>query len=99
MVFFEPWLIAPISSLFAILLGFYLFLYVKKEDGGTQKMREIAKAIHEGSRSFLKTEYKYARAWNPDILEGKDLTLIKPPSLVIPWATRLKMLRDPPSIP
>ena len=59
MVYFEPWLIAPFSSMVAISLGFYLFLYVNKKDSGTKEMREIAGAIQEGSRSFLKTEYRY----------------------------------------
>lgn len=59
MGYLESWLIAPFSSIVAILLGFYLFLYVNKKDSGTQRMREIAGAIQEGSRSFLKTEYKY----------------------------------------
>ena len=59
MVYFEPWWIAPLSSIIAISLGFYLFFYVNKKESGTKKMREIARAIQEGSRSFLKTEYKY----------------------------------------
>lgn len=59
MVVSDTWLLAPISAISAIILGFYLFLYVKKEDSGTAKMKAIATLIHEGSRSFLKTEYKY----------------------------------------
>jgi K(+)-stimulated pyrophosphate-energized sodium pump len=59
MVYLEPWLLAPFSSIIAILFGFYLFLYINKKDSGTRKMREIAEAIQEGSRAFLKTEYRY----------------------------------------
>ena len=59
MAMFDPWLIAPISSVLSILLGLYLFNYVNSKDAGTERMREIAGAIQEGSRSFLKTEYTY----------------------------------------
>ena len=53
------WLIAPVSSILSITLGLLLFSYVNSKDSGTERMREIAGAIQEGSRSFLKTEYKY----------------------------------------
>ncbi|MDH5200544.1 MAG: sodium-translocating pyrophosphatase [Candidatus Bathyarchaeota archaeon] len=55
----EPWLIAPISSVLSIIAGLFLFSYVNGKDAGTDRMKEIASAIQEGSRSFLKTEYLY----------------------------------------
>ena len=36
-----------------------MFNYINKKDAGTARMKEIAGWIQEGSRSFLKTEYKY----------------------------------------
>lgn len=56
---FEPWLIAPISSILALCIGLFLFNYVNGKDPGTERMRQIARWIQEGSRSFLKTEYTY----------------------------------------
>jgi K(+)-stimulated pyrophosphate-energized sodium pump len=54
----DPWLIAPVSSVVSILIGLYLFNYVNSKDAGTDRMKEIAGWIQEGSRSFLKTEYR-----------------------------------------
>jgi K(+)-stimulated pyrophosphate-energized sodium pump len=54
-----PWLIAPVSAVVSILIGLFLFNYVNNKDAGTDRMKEIAGWIQEGSRSFLKTEYKY----------------------------------------
>jgi K(+)-stimulated pyrophosphate-energized sodium pump len=56
---FEPWTVAPVSAVVSIVVGFYLNRYVSKQDPGTERMREIARAIQEGSRSFLKIEYQY----------------------------------------
>jgi K(+)-stimulated pyrophosphate-energized sodium pump len=56
---YKPWLIAPVSSIISILIGLYLFNYINNKDAGTARMKEIAGWIQEGSRSFLKTEYKY----------------------------------------
>jgi K(+)-stimulated pyrophosphate-energized sodium pump len=53
------WLIAPISSGLSIALGLLLYVHVSRKDSGTARMREIAGAIQEGSRSFLRTEYTY----------------------------------------
>ena len=55
----ELWLIAPISSIISIIIGLFLFNYVSKKDAGTERMKQIAGWIQEGSRSFLKTEYTY----------------------------------------
>ena len=55
----EPWLLAPVASLISILIGLFLFNYVNAKDAGTDRMKELAGLIQEGSRSFLKTEYKY----------------------------------------
>jgi K(+)-stimulated pyrophosphate-energized sodium pump len=54
-----PWLIAPVSAVISILIGLYLYNYVNNKDAGTDRMKEIAGWIQEGSRSFLKTEYRY----------------------------------------
>jgi K(+)-stimulated pyrophosphate-energized sodium pump len=55
---FEPWLIAPIASLISILVGFYFYRYVEKQDSGTERMREISDAIRTGASAFLKREYR-----------------------------------------
>jgi K(+)-stimulated pyrophosphate-energized sodium pump len=55
----EPWLLAPVASIISILIGLFLFNYVNTKDAGTDRMKELAGLIQEGSRSFLKTEYKY----------------------------------------
>ena len=60
---FEPWIIAPISSLISILIGLYLYHYVNKQDSGTKRMREISDAIREGANAFLKREYTILAAF------------------------------------
>jgi len=55
----DAWLIAPASSMISILIGLFLFKYVNDKDAGTDRMKQIAGLIQEGSRSFLKTEYTY----------------------------------------
>jgi len=55
---FDPWLIAPISAALSILIGLYFYHYINKQSSGTEKMQEICGAIREGSRAFLKREYK-----------------------------------------
>jgi len=51
-------LIAPIAAFAAVLFSIYLYFYVNNKSSGTPKMREIAEAIKDGARAFLKTEYK-----------------------------------------
>ncbi|MBN2335435.1 sodium-translocating pyrophosphatase [Candidatus Bathyarchaeota archaeon] len=55
----EAWLLAPAASILSIIIGLILFKYVNDKDPGTDRMKQIAGWIQEGSRSFLKTEYTY----------------------------------------
>ena len=47
MVNYDPWLIAPVSSIISILIGLFLFNYVNSKDAGTARMKEIAGWIHK----------------------------------------------------
>jgi K(+)-stimulated pyrophosphate-energized sodium pump len=51
------WL-APVAGLLALLFAAYLAANVTKQDQGTDRMKEIAEAIHEGAMAFLRREYK-----------------------------------------
>jgi K(+)-stimulated pyrophosphate-energized sodium pump len=53
----EEWLMAPISAVISLLVALYLYYYVKKQDSGTKRMREISDAIKEGADAFLRREY------------------------------------------
>jgi K(+)-stimulated pyrophosphate-energized sodium pump len=50
-------LIAPVAAFAAVLFSIYLYFYVNSKSSGTPKMQQIAEAIKEGSRAFLKREY------------------------------------------
>jgi K(+)-stimulated pyrophosphate-energized sodium pump len=50
--------IAPIGGIIALLFALILYINVKKQSPGNQKMQELGKAIREGSMAFLKSEYK-----------------------------------------
>ena len=56
---FELWLIAPVSAILSLILGVVLYNYVSTKDPGTDRMKQIAGWIQDGSRAFLKTEYTY----------------------------------------
>src|SRR3989337_1207686 len=45
-------------SLIGIFFSFWAWLKIKKSPGGNQKMEEISKAIEEGSKAFIKRQYK-----------------------------------------
>ena len=51
-------LIMPIIGIVGILAAFIIYLAVKKQPDGNDKMREIAASIHEGAMAFLFREYK-----------------------------------------
>ncbi|HHV80813.1 TPA: sodium-translocating pyrophosphatase, partial [bacterium] len=40
-----------------LLLAYYFYTWVLKQPAGTEKMKEISDAIHEGAVAFLKREY------------------------------------------
>ena len=50
--------IAPVAAALGLLVAFGLASWIKKEDEGTDRMREIASYIREGAMAFLTREYK-----------------------------------------
>src|SRR3977135_629226 len=55
------WLILLASvatALLALLVGFFLMRGVLAADEGTEKMKEIAKAIQEGAMAYLRRQFK-----------------------------------------
>ncbi len=49
--------LAPISSLLALVFAAYLAVKVLMQDEGTQDMRNVAEAVREGARAYLKRQY------------------------------------------
>ena len=55
----DIWTLAiPIGGVIALLFGVFLFLKVKKQSPGNQKMIELSNAIRDGAMAFLSSEYK-----------------------------------------
>ncbi|MEM0007195.1 MAG: sodium-translocating pyrophosphatase [Candidatus Bathyarchaeia archaeon] len=52
----EWFYITPIAGLAAVGLAIYLYKYVTKQDSGTERMREIANAIKEGAKAYLRRQ-------------------------------------------
>jgi len=50
------WL-APVGSIMALTFAWYLAASILKKDEGNEKMREIAQAVREGARAYLKRQY------------------------------------------
>jgi len=50
------WL-APVGSVLALLFSGYLIRYILKQDEGTERMREIAGWVREGSVAYIKRQY------------------------------------------
>ena len=50
--------LVPLGSLIALGYAFYLYLFVSKQEPGTEKMQEISAAVSEGARAYLKRQYK-----------------------------------------
>lgn len=49
---------APATALLALAYGFFLSKKILKEEEGSQKLKEIAKAVREGAMTYLKTQFK-----------------------------------------
>ena len=50
------WL-APFGSILALLFAGYLIRHILKQDQGTEKMKEIAAWVREGSLAYIKRQY------------------------------------------
>ena len=49
---------APLTSLLALLYGFYLSRKILAEDEGSEKLRKIADSIKQGAMAYLKRQFK-----------------------------------------
>jgi K(+)-stimulated pyrophosphate-energized sodium pump len=49
--------LAPIGSVLALAFAAYLAIKVLRHDEGTQEMRNVAEAVREGARAYLKRQY------------------------------------------
>lgn len=49
---------AIVGSLIGIAYGLYLIFWILKKPAGTSKMQEVAKAIQDGARAYLKKQYQ-----------------------------------------
>ena len=49
--------LAPIGSVLALVFAAYLAIRVLKHDEGTVEMRNVAEAVREGARAYLKRQY------------------------------------------
>lgn len=49
---------APAAGIIALFFAYYLSQKVSKMDAGTERMKEIAEAIHEGAMAFLGRQYQ-----------------------------------------
>src|SRR5512147_390908 len=49
---------SALTALLAIAVGFFLMRGVLAQDEGTDKMKEIAKAIQEGAMAYLRRQFK-----------------------------------------
>jgi K(+)-stimulated pyrophosphate-energized sodium pump len=56
-------LLAPLSSLLALVFSFYLGRRILKIDEGTDKMKEIAQAVREGAQAYIKRQYSVVGAF------------------------------------
>ncbi len=50
--------IVPLASLLALGFAYYFYKWMKKEDEGTDRMKEIAQHVREGAMAYLKQQYK-----------------------------------------
>ncbi|PNX47476.1 MAG: hypothetical protein BV457_05625, partial [Thermoplasmata archaeon M9B1D] len=51
-------ILAPIGGIVSLIFAIILYISIKKENPGNEKMKELSKAIREGAMAFLKSEYK-----------------------------------------
>ncbi len=49
--------IVAMAGLAGLLVAYGLYVHIKKQSSGSEKMQKIAESIHQGSMAFLKAEY------------------------------------------
>jgi K(+)-stimulated pyrophosphate-energized sodium pump len=49
--------LAPIFGIVGMIVAYLIYLYVKKQPNGSDRMKELEEMIHEGAMVFLKREY------------------------------------------
>ncbi len=76
--------IIPVVGLLGLVFAFMLTVKIKKQDPGTEKMKEISSAIHSGAKAFLFAEYK--------ILVFFIIALIVAIGFAISWTTAVCFL-------
>jgi len=54
---FDLLLLAPLGSILALSFAAYLYFYIKRQDEGNDKMKEIAQAVRIGAKVYLKRQY------------------------------------------
>lgn len=54
----DPIILAPAMGFIALVFAGFMFYKIRRQDPGTEEMREISEAIHEGAMAFLNKEYK-----------------------------------------
>ena len=47
-------IISPFLGVFGLLIALFLYLYIKKQSTGNEKMTEISETIYSGAMVFLK---------------------------------------------
>ncbi len=50
---------SPILAVIGLLVAYLLYLWIKRQPDGTEKMRKIANMIYVGAMTFLRREYSY----------------------------------------
>jgi len=48
---------APFLGILSLIIAWLIYGYVKKQPNGTDLMKELEEAIHDGAMAFLKKEY------------------------------------------
>ena len=51
-------ILVPVIGIIGLLMAFWLYSFISKQDSGNDKMKEICQAISEGAHAFLFAEYK-----------------------------------------
>jgi len=53
-----PWVLAPVASIAALYFAWRFYVYVKAQDEGTDRMKEISGYVREGAMAYIKRQYK-----------------------------------------